>query len=65
MQESRFSTRDRDDILSKRFVLYSTCFDGRSRGVPWLVSKSKNATGALVCADPSGRLCVLDITIKG
>lgn len=33
LQDISFSTRDREDNLSKRFVLYSPCFDGRSRSV--------------------------------
>ncbi len=43
VQETRFSSHDYEDILSKGFALYSACFDGRSRGVSWLVSKSLKA----------------------
>lgn len=46
------------------FVLCSASFDGHSRGVSWLMSKSVKAASALVFTDPAGRLCVLDITIK-
>lgn len=48
------------DLIMKAFCLgwrslYSTCFDGRSRG---------EGECALVTADPAGRLCVLGVTIK-
>lgn len=40
------------------------CFDGRSGGVFWLVSKSLDAVHVLVFADPVGRVCMPDVTIK-
>ena len=40
------------------------CFDGRSRGVTWLISRRLDATCALVLSDPADRLCVVDVTIK-
>ncbi len=43
---------------------FSAYFDGRSRGVTWLVSRRLVATCALVLSDLAGRLCVLDVTIK-
>ena len=43
---------------------FSAYFDGRSRGVPWLISRHLVATCALVLWDPAGRLCVLDVTLK-
>ena len=43
---------------------FSAYFDGRSRGVTWLVSRRLDASCALVLSDPAGRLCVLDVTIK-
>ena len=43
---------------------FSAYFDGRFRGVIWLVSIRLVATCALVLSDPASRLCVLDVTIK-
>ena len=65
VQETRFASSDNETILSRDFRLFSAYFDGRSRGVSWLISKSLEVTADLVFADPAGRLCVVDITIKG
>ena len=43
---------------------FSAYFDGRSRGVTWLISRRLDTTCALVLSDPADRLCVLDVTIK-
>lgn len=45
-------------------IHYSACFDGHTRGVSLLVSKSLDVAGAFVFADLVGSLCVLDVTIK-
>lgn len=55
VQEILFSTGDYEDILSSGFSFYSVCFDGRSRGVSCLESKSLNTPCALVFAVPTGR----------
>lgn len=64
LQKTQFSTRDYEYIPSKRFVFYSECFDGRSRGISWLAGKSLNAARALIIVDPAGKLCVMDVIIK-
>ena len=63
LQETHFDSNFYEGILSRGY-LSSACFDGRSRGVTWLVSRSLDASCALVLSDPAGRLCVLDVTIK-
>ena len=60
--ETRFDSNFHEDILSKDY-LSSAYFDGRSRGVNWLLSRRLVATCSLVLSDPAGRLCVLDVTI--
>ena len=64
LQEACFDSNFHEDILSKDYLSFSAYFDGRSRGVTWLVSRRLVATCALVLSDPAGRLCVLDVTIK-
>ena len=54
----------REGILSRDYLSFSAYFDGRSRGVTWLISRRLDATRALVLSDPADRLCVLDVTIK-
>ena len=44
--------------------LFSAYFDGRSRGVTRLISKRLISTCTLVLSDPSGKLCILHVTIK-
>lgn len=51
VQETRFSIRDREYILSKRFVLYSSYIDRRSRGVSMMVSKNLDAGCILIFVD--------------
>ena len=65
IQETHFDSSFHEDILSGVYEPFSAFFDGRSRGVTWLVSRSLKASCTLVFSDPQGRLCVLDITIKG
>ena len=62
--ETRFDSNFHEDILSKDYLSFSAYFDGRSRGVTWLISRRLDATCALVLSDPAGRLCVVDVTIK-
>ena len=64
VQETRFDSNFHEDILSKDYLFFSAYFDGRSRGVTWLLSRRLVATCALLLSDPAGRLCVLDVTIK-
>ncbi len=64
LQETRFDFNFHEDILSKDYLSFSACFDGRSRGVTWLISRRLDATCALVLSDPAGRLCVVDVTIN-
>ena len=64
LQEIRFYSKFHEDILSKNYLSFSAYFDGRSRGVTWLVSRRLVATCALVLSDPVARLCFLDVTIK-
>lgn len=52
-----FPNREHEYTHSGRFVVYSACFDSPSVCVSWLVSKFLNA-------DPAGRPCGLDVTIK-
>lgn len=62
--KTRFSTSDRESILSKRFLVCSPCFDGRSKCVSQLASYSFNAACALFFADATGSLCILGVSIK-
>ena len=64
LQETHFDSNFHEGILSRGYLSFSACFDGRSRGGTWLVSRRLDASCALVLSDPSGRLCVLDVTIK-
>ena len=64
LQETRFDSNFHEDILSRDYLSFSAYFDGRSRGVTWLISRRLDATCALVLSDLVGRLCVLDVTIK-
>ena len=64
LQETRFDSNFHESILSRDYLSFSAYFDGRSRGVTWLMSRRLDATCALVLSDLTGRLCVLDITIK-
>ena len=64
LQETHFDSNFYEGILARGYLSFSACFDGRSRGVTWLVSRSLDASCALVLSDPAGRLCVLDVTIK-
>ena len=64
LQEIRFYSKFHESILSRDNLSFSAYFDGRSRGVPLLVSRRLVATCALILSDPAGRLCVLDVTIK-
>ena len=64
LQETRFDSNFHEDILSKDYLSFSAYFDGRSRGVTWLISRRLDDTCALVLSDPAGRLCVVDVTIK-
>ena len=64
LQETHFDSNFHEGILSRGYLSFSACFDGRSRGVTWLVSRRLDALCALVLSDPAGRLCVLDVTIK-
>ena len=68
LQETRFDSNFHEDsiesfaadyILSKDYLAFSGYFDGRSRGVTWLISKCP-----FVLSDLARRLCVLDVTIK-
>lgn len=65
LQEIHLIASDYKDILSKWFRLYSAYFDSRFRGVSWLIRRPLTASCAHVFADSEGRICVLDITIKG
>ena len=64
LQETRFDSNFHEGILLRDYWSFSAYFDGRSRGVTWLISRRLDATCALVLSDPTGRLCVLDVTIK-
>ena len=64
LQETRFDSNFHEDILSRDYLSFSAYFDGRSRGVTWLISRHLDATCALVLSDPAGRLCVVDVAIK-
>ena len=65
LQETHFDSNFYEGILARDYLSFSACFDSRSRGVTWLVSRRLDASCALVLSDPAGRLCVLDVTIKG
>ena len=47
LQETRFDFNFHEDILSKDYLSFSACFDGRSRGVTWLISRT---SGRHVCS---------------
>ena len=64
LQETHFDSNFHEGILSRDYLSFSANFDGRSRGVTWLISRHLDASCALVLSDPAGRLCVLDVTIK-
>ena len=64
LQETCFDSNFHEGILSRDYLSFSAYFDGRSRGVTWLISRRLVATCALVLSDPAGRLCILDVTIK-
>ena len=64
LQETRFDSNFHEGILSRDYLSFSAYFDGRSRGITWLISRRLDATCALVVSDPAGRLCILDVTIK-
>ena len=64
LQVTRFDSNFHEDILSRDYLSFSAYFDGRSRGITWLVSRRLVATCVLVLSDPAGRLCVLDVAIK-
>ena len=61
LQETHFDSNFHESILSRDYLSFSAYFDGRSRGVAWLISRRLDA---LVLSDPAGRLCILDVTIK-
>ena len=44
LQETRFDSNFHEDILSKDYLSFSAYFEGRSRGVTWLVSRRLVAT---------------------
>ena len=64
LQETHFDSNFHEGVLSKDYLSFSAYFDGRSRGVTWLISRRLDASCALVLSDLAGRLCVLDVTIK-
>ena len=64
LQETRFDSNFHEGILSRNYLSFSAYFDGRYRGVTWLISRHLDATYALVLSDPADRLCILDVTIK-
>ena len=64
LQETHFDSNFHEGVLSRDYLSFSAYFDGRSRGVTWLISRHLDASCALVLSDPAGRLCVLDVTIK-
>ena len=65
VQETHFIPGDHLRTLSKTFKAYSAYYNSRSRGVSWLVKRSLDASCDPCYLDPEGRLCVLDVTIKG
>ena len=65
IQETHFDSNFRESILSRVYEPFSAYFDGRARGVSWLICRGLSASCSLVFSDPEGRLCVLDATIKG
>ena len=64
LQETRFDSNFHGGILSRNYLSFLAYFDGRSRGVTWLISRRLDATCAHILSDPADRLCVLDVTIK-
>lgn len=64
LQETHLIPSNYEDILSKRFQLYSAYFDIHPRGVSWLAIRYLTTSSALVFANPESRLCALDVTIK-
>ena len=57
LQETHFDSNFHEGILVRDYLSFSACFDGRSGGVTWLVSRRLDASCALVLSDPAGRLC--------
>lgn len=63
LQESRFLTRDHEDILRNFFSVQHILMDVRDV-VSRLMIQSVKAVCALAFADTAGRLCVLDFIIN-
>lgn len=66
LQESRFLTRDHEDILRNFFSVQHILMDVRDVRdvVSRLMIQSVKAVCALAFADTAGRLCVLDFIIN-
>ena len=64
LQVARFDCNYHKCIRSNNYIAFSAYFDGRSRGVPWLVSRRLVTMCTLIFSDPADRLGVLDVTIK-
>lgn len=47
VQESCFHSDDLDDKLSKSFDLFSVYYNGRSKGVSWLVNHSMSTVSQI------------------
>ena len=58
LQETHFDSNFRQGILSNVYKPYSVYFEGRARGVSWLINRNLNATSSFVFSDPVGKLCV-------
>lgn len=63
LEETQFSTRDHEDIMCNKFVLYLP-FTRIMRGVSWLERISVEAACALIFEDTADMHCTLDITTK-
>ena len=64
LQETRFDSNFHESILLKDYFAFPAYFDGRSRDVNWVIGRHQITTCALVHSDPTGRLYILDVTIK-
>lgn len=55
---------DSDHDILTRFDLSSAYYDGRPRGIYWLINSSLIAVCTLIFAHLEGRLCFVDPNIK-
>ena len=63
LQETNFDSNLREGILTRDYLSFSA-FLTVVLGVTWLISKLLISRCTLVLSNPTGRICILDVTIK-